>query len=228
MNNLGPDDLAELYSGQFEGDIILEEGELDLKRKTVLIASRYSWAGGIVPYMVVEGDFSKYFDTFSPPLTNVYAPTAPAQLAHIHLGARKLEEVTCLKFVAYNPLIHNDDIRVIGSDSGCYSYVGRRGTGAQLLNLAVNANTQLESGCMRLYTIVHEFMHAIGIYHMQSATERDDFVEIVWDKIQAGTENNFDKYDADTVTQHGVEYDYGECLLSFNDSVIILDSSQAP
>lgn len=115
-----------------------------------------------------------------------------------------MEEVTCLRFVAYDPNLHNDFVTVRGTGSGCSSSVGRRGTGEQFLNLAPSA--ALEIGCFRLYTIVHEFMHAIGFYHMQSATERDEYVEIVWDKIQAGTENNFAKHGFDTITNYGVEY----------------------
>jgi Astacin (Peptidase family M12A) len=69
-----------------------------------------------------------------------------------------------------------------------------------------------EVGCFRLYTIVHEFLHAIGFYHMQSATERDDYVKIIWEKIQAGTESNFDAYGSDIVTNYNVEYDYGSVM----------------
>jgi len=120
-----------------------------------------------------------------------------------------MEEVTCLRFVPYDPNVHNDFITVTGSDSGCYSYVERRGTGEQQLNLQP---FDLELGCFRLYTIVHEFMHAVGFFHMQSATERDEYVEIVWDKIQTGTEGNFNTYAANVITNHVVEYDYGSVM----------------
>lgn len=124
------------------------------------------------------------------------------------MGAKALEEVTCLKFVPYNPSEHQDYVTVQGSGSGCYSSVGRRG-GQQTLNLQPYA---LEVGCFRLYTIVHEFLHAIGFYHMQSATERDEYVEIVWDKIQSGTANNFNTYGSDIISNYGVEYDYGSVM----------------
>jgi Astacin (Peptidase family M12A) len=49
---------------------------------------------------------------------------------------------------------------------------------------------------------------------MQSATNRDEYVRIVFDKIRAGTEYNFDKSGADEITDYGIEYDYGsyDCL----------------
>lgn len=78
--------------------------------------------------------------------------------------------------------------------------------GRQQLNLQPYAP---ESGCFRLYTIVHEFIHALGFYHMQSATERDDFVRIAWENIEPGREHNFNTYDATLIDNFGVEYDYG-------------------
>lgn len=47
---------------------------------------------------------------------------------------------------------------------------------------------------------------------MQSATERDDYVEIIWDNIQNGTRHNFEKFNASVVSQYGVEYDYGSVM----------------
>lgn len=69
-----------------------------------------------------------------------------------------------------------------------------------------------EVGCFRFYTIVHEFIHAIGFYHQQSATERDEYVKIVWDKIEEGTEFNFDAYGDNIISNFGVEYDYGSVM----------------
>ena len=114
-------------------------------------------------------------------------------------------DVSCLKFVAKDDT-HEDYITVVGKSDGCYSFVGRQG-GKQTLNLAP---ATLETGCFRLYTIVHEFTHALGFYHMQSATERDEYVKIVYDKIQQGSENNFNVFGAAVINNFGVEYDYGK------------------
>jgi Astacin (Peptidase family M12A) len=43
---------------------------------------------------------------------------------------------------------------------------------------------------------------------MQSATERDTYVEIVWENIQPGTENNFNTYPDTRISNFGVPYDY--------------------
>lgn len=92
-----------------------------------------------------------------------------------------------------------------GENSGCWSYVGMRG-GRQQLNLQ---SFEPELGCFRLYTIVHEFLHALGFYHMQSNYVRDDYVEIIWENIQSGTENNFNKMSEASTNNFGVDYDYG-------------------
>lgn len=56
---------------------------------------------------------------------------------------------------------------------------------------------------------MHEFIHALGFYHMHSAYERDNFVEIVWANIQSGTEHNFNAHSESVINNFGVEYDYG-------------------
>ena len=136
---------------------------------------------------------------------------------------KKMEEVTCLRFVPYDEKLHNDFVTVIGSGSGCYSSVGRRGIGEQFLNL--QPSSALEVGCFRLYTIVHEFIHAVGFYHMQSATERDEYVKIDFAKIRPGTENNFNTYGFDVITNYGVEYDYGSCM-HYSSTAFSIDGSQ--
>lgn len=147
-------------------------------------------------------------------------PTDQEQIDYIHLGAKKLEEVTCLKFVPYDAQEHRDFVTVQGTGGGCYSSVGRRG-GEQILNLQPY---NLEVGCFRLYTVVHEFLHAIGFYHMQSATERDEYVRIEFDKIQQGTANNFNTYGFDIISNYGVEYDYGS-VLHYSATAFSIDGS---
>lgn len=100
---------------------------------------------------------------------------------------------------------HTDYVTIRGNNDGCYSSVGRRG-GMQVLNLTPYAP---QTGCFYLTTIIHEFMHALGFYHMQSATERDEFVKIIWENIQPGLEHNFNTYDANRITNFGILYDFG-------------------
>lgn len=96
-----------------------------------------------------------------------------------------------------------------GDQSGCFSKVGHQG-GVQVLNYQ---NTYAPgNGCLRYGTIIHEFMHTLGFYHMQSATERDQYVTIEWDNITAGKEGNFNTYPADRISQFGIPYDFGSVM----------------
>jgi len=62
----------------------------------------------------------------------------------------------------------------------------------QQLNLQRN-------GCIWHGTIIHELLHALGFWHMQSATDRDKYVIIHWNNIEPGkvsvcTHNKLYKY----------------------------------
>ncbi|NXA19593.1 MEP1B protein, partial [Ibidorhyncha struthersii] len=84
--------------------------------------------------------------------------------------------------------------------SGCWSSVGNRQEGLQQLSIGAN--------CDKIGTIQHEFMHALGFWHEQSRSDRDDYVSIIWDRIQAGKDHNFNKYDDKTSDSLNVPYDY--------------------
>lgn len=181
--------LIEEQSGKFEGDILLtpdQESSL-INKRTGLIDTRYRWTYNIVPYT----------------LENVMTE---AQKEAVREALAEMESSLCLNFIERTTEV--DYVRVTVTDSGCYSYVGRIG-GAQQLNLQ---SYEPGTGCFRKGTIIHEFMHALGFYHMQSATERDEYVRIVWENIQAGTESNFNTYDANRINQFQVPYDYGSVM----------------
>lgn len=65
LKNLSEDDVAELYSGQYQGDIVISDEEiLELEGngrngKTGLINPARMWPGGIIPYRINEAQFSK-------------------------------------------------------------------------------------------------------------------------------------------------------------------------
>lgn len=60
----------------------------------------------------------------------------------------------------------------------CSSSVGNRQVGKQQLSIGKN--------CDRLGIVEHEFLHALGFQHEQSRADRDDYVNIMWDRIEAG------------------------------------------
>ncbi|XP_065090073.1 seminal metalloprotease 1-like [Ochlerotatus camptorhynchus] len=192
LHHLTPGELAEELSGQFEGDIILNDAqEVALRKRTGVRMPQFIWPNGIVHYEIVERDFDA------------------AQLVAIDDAIKDIERISCVRFVLRAPgSTVQDYVRITGSDSGCFSYVGRR-TGEQQLNLEPASPG---SGCFRHGTILHELIHALGFYHMHSASDRDQYVAVQWQNVREGAEANFQNYGTDFITDFGVEYDYGSIM----------------
>ncbi|KAK9531125.1 hypothetical protein VZT92_010569 [Zoarces viviparus] len=95
--------------------------------------------------------------------------------------------------------------------SGCWSYVGDDRTGQ---------NVSIGARCDTKAIVQHELLHALGFYHEQSRSDRDDYVKIWWDQIEEGKEHNFNKYEDDFITDLNTPYDYESIMhyrpLSFN------------
>jgi hypothetical protein len=64
----------------------------------------------------------------------------------------------------------------------------------------------------RYGTIQHEMYHALGFYHEQSRSERDDYVIIHWQNIEPLSANNFLKHNPSVITPFGEPYDYGSAM----------------
>ncbi|KAF7663787.1 hypothetical protein LDENG_00200080 [Lucifuga dentata] len=95
--------------------------------------------------------------------------------------------------------------------SGCWSYVGDDRKGQ---------NVSIGARCDTKAIVEHELLHALGFYHEQSRSDRDDYVKIWWDQIEEGKEHNFNKYEDDFITDLNTPYDYESIMhyrpLSFN------------
>lgn len=53
-------------------------------------------------------------------------------------------------------------------------------------NQHVGQNLSIGLGCDYKAIVEHEILHALGFYHEQSRTDRDDYVTIWWDEIISG------------------------------------------
>lgn len=95
-------------------------------------------------------------------------------------------------------------VLITNEPTGCWSYVGCL-KGVQTLNLQSN-------GCMYHGTIVHEFLHALGFFHQQSSSDRDDYINVHLENATPGTQHNFRKYGPNVITNFGVEYDYSSIM----------------
>lgn len=108
---------------------------------------------------------------------------------------------TCIDFT---PRKGEQNYISVFKGSGCYSSVGNQHVGKQQLSIGSN--------CDRLGTVEHEFLHALGFWHEQSRADRDDYVNINWNHIEAGKEHNFKSYNDTVSSALGVPYDYGSVM----------------
>ncbi|KAJ8734102.1 hypothetical protein PYW07_014653 [Mythimna separata] len=181
------------FGEYFEGDMLLTSSQKDAILEASNPDSRNGlrdvakrWPNRTVVYQIAEDDFDE------------------EHLQKIEEALTDIANKSCLSFRRKD----NEEehaVLIKGDKSGCYSSVGyslpdEEGEVRQVLNLA--------KGCFKHGTIVHEMLHTIGFYHMQSTYDRDDYVTIVWENIKPGHEHNFAKYSNDTVTDYGVAYDY--------------------
>ncbi|KAG8309063.1 hypothetical protein J6590_095018 [Homalodisca vitripennis] len=170
-------------SGLFEGDIMEDTREVVRNGQ---IDNRFLWPGGEVPFVI--------------------SPVFRNSEREVILGAmNEIKRKTC---VSFRPRSSRDtDYLTIGDDRskpGCWSFVGRKGND-QHLNLR-------RPWCLEHSVVVHELLHSLGLFHQQSASNRDDYVQIHWQNIEHGQEDNFEKQDPSTVASYGVPYDYNSIM----------------
>uniref|UniRef100_A0A1B0GM33 Metalloendopeptidase n=1 Tax=Phlebotomus papatasi TaxID=29031 RepID=A0A1B0GM33_PHLPP len=186
--NAVPD--AEEIAGYYEGDMMLSTRQkIGLRSRNGLRSEKYHWPGAEVPYEL------------SPKLSE-------HEKTYIRRAMNKIQKVSCVKFRKKK----DSDISyvyVTNFASGCFSKVGF-GRGKRVVNL--HSKGSHSGGCFRIGTIMHEFLHVLGFYHMQSAADRDDYVDIKWDNIKPKAKKNFRKYSDTYVTHFGEKYDYNSIL----------------
>ena len=107
----------------------------------------------------------------------------------------------CIKFIEETS---PTGIFVTNKNKGCYSqvgYIGREYT----LNLQ-------SRGCMSDGTIQHEFLHALGLYHHQSRSDRDQYIKIIEGNIENNRRSQFNKYGRNFINSYGLPYDYNSVM----------------
>jgi len=132
---------------------------------------------------------------------------SPAVASQVRDAVAIIAAVTDITFVEINSTVNAPyHVRVVNNGNACNSFIGDRrdffgAQGYQEMNLF--------SGC-GVATTVHEFLHALGMFHEQSRSDRDKFVEVIPANIIPDLLFNFDK-----VTQGATDigsYDYASIM----------------
>lgn len=143
------------------------------------------WDGGIVPY---EFDDAVGKGTY----------VTPENRARTLAALAEIEAVCAVRFV---PRSGEADYIHIQNANVNQSWVGKKG-GVQFLSM---------TDWYKRFIIVHEFMHALGLWHEQQRNDRDQYVEVLYDKIPNNNKGNFDiqpgsidygSYDFDSVMHY--------------------------
>ncbi|XP_055850323.1 hatching enzyme 1.2 [Episyrphus balteatus] len=179
----------------FQGDIAVD-AETYTSLRLGVNPSKYPkrlWPNGNIPF-----EISKSYNS--------------EERAAIENALRVLNSLTCINFAPYDG--EDDDYLYIQPPDvdvpkGCWSYVGRRG-GEQTVSLQRPDETSLH--CFSSEgRIMHELMHAIGIYHEQSRADRDQYVKIHWENIMPKFKKNF-KLVSEKNGKYSFDYDYNSVM----------------
>ncbi|XP_055610976.1 hatching enzyme 1.2-like [Uranotaenia lowii] len=176
----------------FQGDIMLEPP----KKGRVSVSERYVakiWPRGRVPYQI-SGNFTQ------------------DEISTIHAAIAMYNEHTCVRFVRRG-IFDAQYIKIVNSNAGCYSYVGRSTNNQYNL-----INLQTPSCLYSVGTPVHEMMHAIGFYHEFTRPDRDDWITINRSALVPEYQTdqffnaNWGKVDANEVDLYNITYNYGSVM----------------
>ena len=132
-----------------------------------------------------------------------------------------IKEIEAKTLIRFKMLSNETDGISINPHAGCTSPVGRQG-GIQSLSLAYDENGRCDS----MATVMHEFLHALGVSHTQTRPDRDYYVTILKENINATNYHNFDMVDYQY--RHRTQYSVLVIAENFNSCVVFFLRGAAP
>ncbi|KAM8953256.1 astacin-like metalloendopeptidase [Pelodytes ibericus] len=121
-----------------------------------------------------------------------------AERSVITSALQEFQVMTCLRFAGRTA---EKNYMSIESGSGCWSSIGKRG-GKQTVSLS-------KKGCVSYGVVQHEIMHSLGFFHEHNRSDRDNYVNIMWQYINYDNQGNFLKDDTNNL---GLPYDYSSVM----------------
>ncbi|XP_022236598.1 zinc metalloproteinase nas-4-like, partial [Limulus polyphemus] len=111
-------------------------------------------------------------------------------------------QIKCIKFKQRDP--ETRDYAFLTKKTGCWSFVGRQGGSQQV---------SLDSTCFAVGVIIHELIHVIGFWHEHSRSDRDEYIQILWENIIEDQKSNFQKFDIWDNNLLGETFDYDSIMM---------------
>jgi hypothetical protein len=189
----GPSDVDLVGGGAPEGslDVFGETDEALLEGDILVDPSMPpSVAGNATASRPWPGGVVSY--VIDPSLPNKQRVTQAIAHWESRTGIRFVQRTNQAAYVAFVP------------GNSCSSFVGRTGS-RQPINLASGCDTG---------TVIHEIGHAVGLWHEQSRSDRDNHVRVLLANVARGMESNFDRtrftspgaYDLGSIMHYGSTY----------------------
>ncbi|KXJ22025.1 Zinc metalloproteinase nas-13 [Exaiptasia diaphana] len=119
-------------------------------------------------------------------------------------ATKEIEKNTCVKFRKKRS---GDKYWIkMFKGGGCFSKIGRQ------VGIRGGQPLSIGPGCNSVAVILHELLHALGFWHEQSRTDRDKYVNILWENIVDNMRGQFNKYEAGQMDMVGGMYDFDSVM----------------
>uniref|UniRef100_A0A3Q3ATY6 Metalloendopeptidase n=1 Tax=Kryptolebias marmoratus TaxID=37003 RepID=A0A3Q3ATY6_KRYMA len=116
-------------------------------------------------------------------------------------GLESFHQSTCIRFIPWKSS-HRNFIHFFSQPGyGCRSSLGRQ-NGGQYIYLEKNQ-------CLYHSTVQHEILHALGFHHEQILSDRDQYVNILFQNIKPEQAYNFRKKQTNNL---GTPYDFNSVM----------------
>jgi len=170
------------------GDLALFEGDIVLGTVEEMLAAEQS--GDIKGIGIIGAQFRW-------PSRDIPYVTVPELAERVKAATAHWQKHSPFRFIARTD---QKDYLSFEKRNGCFSRVGRQG-GKQVISLGV--------GC-GLGAAIHEIGHALGLWHEQSRSDRDQHITVVLENVAPEHRHNFDKHVLDGKDLG--KYDFGSIM----------------
>ena len=182
-----------------DGDIVVGN-DLPKTRSYAINGQDYKWPNGVIPVLI---DASIYFNNMEKQVFDAIDEMNDKLGITVQL---RTNEDDYVNIVGRGP----DDL---GYKVAGLSELGKQG-GEQLVRLLVTAN-DLKG------VLMHEMLHAAGIYHEMSRPDRDKFIKINWDNIPSNLKKQYDPHPGNYTTN---KFDY--CSIMLYSQISFIDANK--